>query len=439
MNQPENNYINYLIQPSTSLNGKFLVPGDKSISHRALMLSAIADGQSTIHGLLKSEDCLATLAALNAMNVFYEETDNKLLVNGVGLHGLKKPTYPLDLGNSGTALRLLTGILAGQTFDSIVTGDDSLRNRPMGRIIKPLQKMGAQIESQDEKPPLSILGGKPLHGIDFELPVASAQVKSSILLAGLYAEGKTIIHEPIQSRDHTERMFATFGCDITQKNNTITLFEKQSLSAAEVFVPGDISSAAFFMVAASIVPDSILHLLQVGINPTRTGIITLLKEMGADITIQNERLFNQEPVADLIIRSAPLSGITISPDLVPATIDEFPILFIAAACAKGRTILRQAQELRVKESDRLFAMAKGLSQLGIKVEVFEDGLAIEGGAFSGGAIDSFGDHRIAMAFAMAGTVAKNPILVKNCANIATSFPNFYQLAQKSGIIISYAD
>lgn len=425
----------YKIIPGASLKGQIDIPGDKSISHRAVMLASIAQGMSHIRGFLAGEDCLCTLKAFSAMGVTVKSISaTELMITGVGMHGLQAPTTTLDLGNAGTAIRLLTGLLAGQSFSTTVTGDDSLRKRPMARILKPLATMGAKIQAEPEdKAPLKIFGGQSLQGINYLLPIASAQVKSCLLLAGLYAVGETTVIEPKPSRDHTERMLKAFGIAINQSNNAVTLKGGQQLNSCDVTIPADISSAAFFIVGALISPNSEIVLPNVGINPTRIGVITILQQMGANIVLNNVREINSEPVADIVVKTSKLHGITIDPELVPLAIDEFPAIFIAAACAEGETILHGAQELRVKESDRLRAMAQGLLQLGITVEEYPDGMKITGGLLHGGTIDSHGDHRIAMAFAMAGIVASAPVSILDCANVATSFPNFTTLAQAAGV------
>lgn len=414
--------ITFQSAPTKGLQGKIRVPGDKSISHRSLLLSAIAQGNSRIEGLLMGEDNLATMAALESMGVEIKkigETDFE--VQGVGLHGLKAPSKKLDLGNSGTGMRLLVGLLAGQDFDSEIVGDASLMKRPMKRIVDPLTQMGAKIEmSSKGTPPLKISGGQPLKGIDYVMPMASAQVKSCLLLAGLYAEGETRITEPAPTRDHTERMLKVFGYPGMLKGTTIQ-------------VPADISSAAFFMVAASIIPDSNIVLKDVGVNPTRIGVITILKAMGANIVLENERTMSGEPVADIQIQSATLKGIEIPIKHVPLAIDELPVIMIAAACADGKTILKGAEELRVKETDRIAAVAEGLTKLGIEVETQKDGMIVQGGKFVGGEVNSFGDHRMAMAFAVAGTVATDSVMIRDCANVETSFPGFVEMANQLGM------
>lgn len=417
--------------PVNSLKGDITVPGDKSISHRAIMLGAIAKGITTVSGFLDGEDCLATLRAFQDMGVRIEgPVSQRVVIHGIGKYGLKKPKQVIDCGNSGTSMRLLTGILAAQPFDSELTGDQSLLKRPMNRISRPLQQMGAAISTRDGCAPLRITGNQMLTGITYEMPEASAQVKSCLLLAGLYAKGETRVIEKSISRDHTERMLTAFSYPIQKSDDTIIINSASECQGTDVIVPGDISSAAFFIVAACLIPQSELIIRNVGINPTRTGILQILKRMGAAMKITNKRLCGEELVADLHINHAPLEGIDIPASLVPLAIDEFPILFVAASCAKGRTVLHGAQELRCKESDRIGAMADGLAQLGIQVQPLADGIIIEGGILQGGVVDSKDDHRIAMAFAVAGAVANAPITIKNCENIATSFPNFVKLAQQ---------
>ncbi len=428
--------VRFRVAPGGSLHGRLRVPGDKSISHRAVMLGALAEGTTRVTGFLRGEDTLATLAAFRAMGVDAREEGGRLEIEGVGLHGLRAPAGPLDLGNSGTAMRLLCGVLAGQPFDTVLTGDESLSRRPMGRVIEPLTRMGAVIEAAAGGcPPLHIHGGRVLHGIDYPMPVASAQVKSCLLLAGLYAQGSTCVTEPAPTRDHTERMLAAFGVTLEQEGAKVCVEGGQRLTATTLAVPADLSSAAFFLVGAAIAPGSELRLQGVGINPTRTGVIGILRRMGADIELVDERQEGSEPVADLRVRSSALHGVDIPPELVPLAIDEFPALFIAAACAEGRTRLSGARELRVKESDRIQVMADGLGGLGISCRVFEDGIEIEGGRLRGGTVDSHGDHRVAMAFAMAALRAEGPIEILDCANVDTSFPGFARLARQAGLAI----
>lgn len=428
----------YLVQPGSRLNGRVRVPGDKSISHRSVMLGSLAEGTTRVTGLLEGEDVLSTLGAFRAMGVHAEGPDNgRLVVHGVGLHGLQAPSRPLDMGNSGTAMRLMAGILAGQKFDSELIGDESLTKRPMKRVAEPLARMGAVIDTADGgRPPLRIRGGKQLHGIDYVMPMASAQVKSSLLLAGLYAEGSTSVTEPAPTRDHTERMLRGFGYAVETKGARISLRGGGRLRACDIDVPSDISSATFFLVGASIAPGSDLLIEHVGVNPTRIGVLNILKLMGGNIELANAREVGGEPVADIRVRHARLRGIRIPEDQVPLAIDEFPALFIAAACADGETVLTGAHELRVKESDRIAVMAAGLKGLGVAAQETPDGIVIRGGAIGGGEVDSHGDHRIAMSFAMAALRATGPVTVNDCKNVATSFPGFAELAARAGLGIS---
>lgn len=428
--------IRYVVQPGGSVVGKLRVPGDKSISHRSIMLGSIAEGTTTVTGFLEGEDALATLQAFRDMGVTITGPNNGTLkIEGVGLHGLQKPQADLDVGNAGTAMRLLSGLMAGQTFSVTLTGDNSLTKRPMNRVAKPLREMGVVVDTADEgRPPITIHGKQP-QAIHYDMPMASAQVKSCVLLAGLYAEGKTSVTEPAPTRDHTERMLRGFGYEVLTHGSEVSLQGGGKLSAIAIDVPADISSAAFYMVAASIAPGSDITLQHVGINPTRDGIITLLKLMSADIVLFNQREVGGEPVADIRVRYAPLKGIDIPKALVPLAIDEFPVLFVAAACAEGRTVLTGAEELRVKESDRIQVMAEGLQSLGVNAQPTADGMIIEGGQLSGGEVETHDDHRIAMSFTMAALRASGPVTINNCAHVATSFPDFVGLAQKSGISI----
>lgn len=434
--------VNYVAKPGGKLSGEFRVPGDKSISHRSIMLGSLAEGTTEVSGFLEGEDSLATLQSFRDMGVVIEGPHRgRVTVHGVGLHGLKTPPNALYLGNSGTSMRLLSGLMAAQNFDVEMTGDESLSKRPMGRVADPLRTMGAVIESAENgRPPLQIKGGEPLKGIHYELPMASAQVKSCLILAGLYAEGETTVIEPAPTRDHTERMLKGFGYPIEVDGPKVTVRPGGKLTATKIDVPSDISSAAFFMVAASIAKDSDITLQHVGINPTRVGVINILRLMGANIDMLNEREVGGEPVADLRIRSAQLKGIQIPEDQVPLAIDEFPSIFIAASCAEGTTVLTGAEELRVKESDRIQAMVDGLQILGVDAQGTEDGAIIKGfgsgGSFNGGEVDSVDDHRIAMSFTIASLRASAPILVKDCANVATSFPGFVELASGCGIQVS---
>lgn len=431
--------IKFQVQSGGCLRGRIRVPGDKSISHRSIMLGSIAEGTTRISGFLEGEDSLATLQAFRAMGVAIEGPDNgRVVVHGVGLHGLRPPAQPLDLGNSGTSMRLLSGLLSGQAFATELVGDSSLMSRPMRRVTGPLAQMGAVITATEAgTAPLRIEGGHLLRAIDYVMPVASAQVKSCLLLAGLYASGRTCIHEPAPTRDHTERMLKGMGYAVSCGDGVACLDGGGRLSAAAIDVPADISSAAFFLVGASIAPGSDLLLEHVGVNPTRTGVLEILKLMGADITLSNPRDVGGEPVADVRVRSASLRGIDIPVDQVPLAIDEFPALFIAAACAEGRTRLTGAEELRVKESDRIQVMADGLQALGVAAEPTADGMIVQGGPISGGSVDSHGDHRIAMSFAMAALRASGPVGIDDCANVNTSFPGFVQLAASVGLGIEH--
>jgi 3-phosphoshikimate 1-carboxyvinyltransferase len=433
--------LRWLSAPITApLRGTLQVPGDKSISHRAIMLAALAEGTSHIRGFLEGEDTRATARAFAQMGVRIEApATSERVVHGVGLRGLRAPTSDIDCGNAGTGMRLLAGLLAGQHFASTLIGDGSLSKRPMRRVIEPLSQMGAGITAQEGGlPPLLLHGSQLLHGIDYVLPVASAQVKSAILLAGLYAQGETRVTEPHPTRDYTERMLAAFGWPIDFSPGRATLTGGHRLAATNVDVPADFSSAAFFLVAGSVVPGSELRLTRVGMNPRRTGLLQALRLMGADIREENVGEQGGEPVADLIVRHAPLHGITVPEELVPDMIDEFPALFIAAAAASGVTVVRGAAELRVKESDRLAAMSAGLRTLGLQVDETADGATIHGSTLRGGVIDSRGDHRIAMSFAIAGLIATEAVRVDDCANVATSFPGFVELAERCGFALTVA-
>lgn len=433
-----NNDLIFLAQPGGSVKGRIRVPGDKSISHRSIMLGSLAEGTTEVEGFLEGEDALATLQAFRDMGVVIEGPHHgRVTIHGVGLHGLQAPPGPLYLGNSGTSMRLLAGLLAAQPFDSTLTGDASLSKRPMNRVAKPLRAMGAVIETGPEgRPPLTIRGGQRLTGMDYEMPMASAQVKSCLLLAGLYAADSTSVSEPAPTRDHTERMLRGFGYPVSVEGNTARVASGHKLTACHIEVPADISSAAFFLVAASIAEDADVLLEHVGINPTRTGVIDILKLMGADISLENLREVGGEPVADIRVRSAQLKGIDIPEDLVPLAIDEFPVLFIAAAYAEGRTVLRGAEELRVKESDRIQVMADGLQALGAQVQPTPDGIIIDGGRLAGGEVWAHGDHRIAMSFTVAALRADGVIRIHDCANVATSFPNFLVLCQQVGMRVA---
>lgn len=428
--------LDYIFAPVKQLRGRITVVGDKSISHRAVLLGSLASGKTVIHNCLLAEDILNLIAVIQQLGITIEYTQSEVIVHGKGKHGYQIPSGPLNFGNSGTGMRLMAAVLAAQGLPAKLVGDESLSKRPMARIITPLTMMGAKIEASNENtPPLIIHPTAVNKAINYSLPIASAQVKSAIMLAALYAPGLSAITEPLPSRDHTERMLPCFGINVFRQENTVTLMGKKDLQATTIFVPADLSAAAFFMVAGCISSDAELTLIKVGINPTRLGIIHLLRRMGALIYIKNITWFNNEPVADITVKSSKLTGIVIDAFDVSLTIDELPILCIAAACAKGKTIITQAQELRYKESDRIKYMVRGLIELGINAQELSDGMVIEGGTIQGGEIDSGNDHRIAMAFCMAAAVSKQPIKVLNCANIATSLPNFIQLAEQIGFKI----
>lgn len=434
--------LRFIVEPGGVLKGRIRVPGDKSISHRSIMLGSIAEGTTQVTGFLEGEDSLATLQAFQAMGVEIEgPKDGKVTIKGVGLRGLKAPTIPLNMGNSGTSMRLLAGILAGQNFSSELLGDASLNKRPMKRVIDPLTSMSANINSQNAGlPPLKIHGQFPLKAIDYTLPMASAQVKSCVLFAALYAEGKTHVTEPAPTRDHTERMLRGFGYQVESKKlnemaTEVSLSGGGKLTATQIDVPTDISSAAFYMVAASIAEGSDLVIEHVGINPTRTGIIDILRLMGANIELSNHQEVGGEPVADIHVRSARLKGIQIPEHLVPLAIDEFPVLFVAASAAEGTTVLTGAEELRVKESDRIQVMADSLQAVGIDAQPTEDGMIIKGGRQTpqSAPIISHHDHRISMSMTVAGLTAVAPITIDDCANVNTSFPRFIELANSVGL------
>jgi 3-phosphoshikimate 1-carboxyvinyltransferase len=431
-----------IVTPGGRLTGSLMVPGDKSISHRAVMFGAIARGETVIEACLMGDDVRATINAFRAMGVAIEaHDDGRVVIDGRGANVLREPDQALDMGNSGTSIRLLTGLLAGLGIRAQLGGDASLNRRPMRRVTEPLALMGADIATTDAgTPPLQISSGAPLRGIRYELPVASAQVKSAILLAGLNATGETCVVERLPSRDHTERMLRAFGVQVEVQGLTVGVRGGQPLTGTHIPVPGDISSAAFFLVGAAMSEGASLRLENIGINPTRTGVIDILRLMGADIELTAERAAGAEPVADIIVRGRRLHGVDIPAALVPSAIDEFPALFIAAANADGTTRLGQADELRHKESDRIDAMASGLQELGVVATPLDDGIEIVGrpGALGGGAIDSRGDHRIAMAFAVAGMLARAPIALTGCAAIATSFPGFVETARRAGMNISVA-
>lgn len=431
----------FRIGPGGRLTGRIRVPGDKSISHRAVMLGAIAEGTTQVRGFLSGADAISTIQVFRALGVDIDgPREARVVVHGVGLHGLRAPQAPLDCGNAGTAMRLLMGLLAGQRFESALIGDESLSKRPMRRVAEPLQRMGARIETNDGLPPVRILPCTGLRAIRYEMPVASAQLKSALLLAGLYADGETQVVEPAPTRDHTERMLRAFGVQVLGERGVTTLRGGQALRAAPVDVPADLSSAAFFLVGASIAPGSDLTLEQVGLNPTRAGCLEILRAMGADIEIVAPRLAGGEPVADLRVRSAPLRGLDIPPELVPLAIDEFPALFVAACCAEGRTIVRGAQELRVKESDRIATMVEGLARLGFETQPTDDGIVIDGRGgdptvFRAGRVHAHHDHRIAMSLSMAALRASGTVEIDDTRIVDTSFPGFVELARSAGLEI----
>ncbi len=441
LNQFEGNMsksITFQVQPGGRLQGEARVPGDKSMSHRSIMLGSLAEGIAHVKGFLEAEDALATLQAFRDMGVEIEgPVDGCLTIHGVGKEGLKAPKKELYLGNSGTSMRLLSGLLAGQSFNTVLTGDKSLSGRPMKRVTEPLAAMGADIKTTEKgTAPLYITGqAGRLKGIDYVMPMASAQVKSCLLLAGMYAEGETSVTEPAPTRDHTERMLSGFSYPVRQEGSKVTISANGHLTAADIDVPSDISSAAFFLVGASIAPGSDLLLKHVGINPTRTGVIDILRLMGANIEVLNQRVVGGEPVADLHVVYSPLKGIDIPEELVPLAIDEFPVLFVAAACASGQTRLSGAEELRVKESDRIQVMADGLQILGVDAQPTADGMVIQGGLIGGGVVGSHGDHRIAMSFSIAGLRAHAPITVLDCENVNTSFPEFKDLVKRLGLAL----
>lgn len=425
------------IQPSARVEGRISVPGDKSVSHRALMLGAIAQGTSRVTGFLPGEDCLATMAAVRAMGIEVIQHDATTIeVIGKGMHGLQSAGRPLDMANSGTAMRLFMGLLAAQPFATELFGDESLSRRPMERVAQPLRQMGARIDTVDGKPPVRIAGSSKLRGIDFNMPVASAQVKSAVLLAGLYASGETSVSEPAVTRDHTERMLARLGYPVRRSGSTVTVAGGGTLAAGPITVPGDLSSAAFMVLAGCLAPAGELVIDQVGLNPTRTGILRVLALMGADIRIEEAPGNLGEPIGRLVVRPRPLRGIDVPPELVPLAIDEFPVIFVAAALASGETVVRGAGELRHKETDRIRVMVEGLRALGIDAEERPDGARIRGGRFRGGTVDSAGDHRIAMSFAVGAARAEGPVTILDTANVATSYPGFAAQARAVGLDVT---
>jgi 3-phosphoshikimate 1-carboxyvinyltransferase len=417
----------------TALRGRIGVPGDKSTSHRALLLGALAEGPSQVRGFLPSGDCLSTLACLRALDVKIEVHDpTALTIHGRGLHGLRPPGEPLNCARSGTTMRLLAGILAGQPFESTLTGEEQLLRRPMERIAEPLRRVGADIDTVDGHAPLTI-HGRRLQGYDHVLRVASAQVKSALLLAGLYADGPTVVRQPGPARDHTELMLAAMGADIEVNGLDVTLSPPVSLSPLALDVPGDVSSAAFLLVAAALVPGSDVTVESVGVNPTRTGLLDILSAMGADLVVNDEHQQGSELVANVTVRGSELQGVEIDGDTVVRMIDEFPLLTVAATQAHGTTIVRDAAELRVKETDRIAAVAAGLRALGAHIEPLPDGFVVEGPTrLQGAVVDSHGDHRLAMALAIAGLIAEGRTVVENAECIADSFPGFIDLMRKLG-------
>ncbi len=417
--------MQFIVQPSKLRDATITVPGDKSISHRALMLGSIAQGRTQISGFLEGEDCHATLAAMHSMGVNIEQpTTSEIVIHGVGLHGLAEAKSALDLGNSGTAMRLMAGLLSGQPFTTTLTGDASLTERPMQRVITPLEQMGAQVDSRQGKPPLTVRGRAPLRCIDYPMPMASAQVKSAVLLAGMYATGQTTVIEPAVTRDHTERMLRLMGARVAAAGGRVSIDGGQELTGCHVQIPADLSSAAFMVLAGLLAEKADILVRNVGVNPTRTGVINILQAMGADIGLENQQTLGEEPVADLRIRSSKLRGCRVDPAQVSLAIDEFPVLFVAAAAASGTTVFSGLRELRVKESDRIATMATGLRTLGIDVEDVEDGAIVHGGRFTGGSVDSQGDHRVAMSLAIAATVAEGAVTINDVAAVNTSFPGF---------------
>ena len=416
------------IEPSKGLRGAVTIPGDKSISHRSIMFGSLAEGDTEITGFLYGDDCLSTVGAFRSMGIEIEVTDEKIVVHGKGLHGLQEPDNVIDVGNSGTTIRLISGILAGQNFNTVLTGDGSIRKRPMGRVIKPLTAMGAKITGRQGNTlaPLCIEGTK-LHAMQYQSPVASAQVKSAVLLAGLYVDGWTEVIEPSLSRNHTELMLQSFGAEVESVGNTARVKGHPRLKGQKIEVPGDISSAAYLLVAGSIIPDSEIILKNVGLNPTRTGIIDVLLAMGADLSITNEHSSGGELMGDITVRSARLHGTHIAGDLIPRLVDEIPVIAVAAACADGVTEIRDAQELKVKESNRLETVAQGLRAFGCELDVLDDGLRIHGGKplQAGAVCDSFGDHRIAMSMTVAALAAQGAAEIEQFEAVSVSWPSFW--------------
>ncbi|PYZ94522.1 3-phosphoshikimate 1-carboxyvinyltransferase [Salipaludibacillus keqinensis] len=425
--------LNKTVMPLKSgLQGNITIPGDKSISHRAVLFASLAEGETKITGFLRGEDCLSTISCMKKLGVNITENDDEIIVNGKGLHGFTEPNEILNVGNSGTTIRLLSGVLSGQPFSSVLVGDDSIAKRPMGRVTGPLKMMDAKIDGRNvaEFTPLHIRGGQ-LKGIHYLSPVASAQVKSAILLAGLYAKGETKITEPHKSRDHTERMLESFGVRVEATTDSAAIHGGQALTATDIHVPGDISSAAFMLVAGAVVPGSEITLRNVGMNPTRTGIIDVLQAMGADLTIHNERYLGGEPSTDLTIRYSSLTGITISGELIPRLIDEIPAIAVLASQAEGTTIIRDAEELKVKETNRIDTVVHQLAQIGVSIEATEDGMVIHGKSdIHGGTVQSFHDHRIGMSMVLCGLISTDAVIVKDTEAIAVSYPSFFEDLQR---------
>ena len=415
------------IKKLTNLHGEITVPGDKSISHRAVMFGSLAKGTTRITHFLEGADCLSTISCFRKMGIDIENNNGEILVHGKGLHGLSAPTDILDVGNSGTTTRLISGILAGQNFVSELTGDDSIQSRPMKRIMTPLLSMGADITSikGNNCVPLRI-AGHPLKAIHYDSPVASAQVKSCVLLAGMYSDGVTSVTAPVLSRNHTEIMLNYFGSQVTSEGTTASIVPEPSLHAREITVPGDISSAAYFIAAGLLVPGSEILLKNVGINPTRDGLLRVCKDMGADITMLNVNM-DGEPTADLLVRTSSLHGTTVGGEIIPTLIDEIPMIAVMAAFAEGTTIIKDAKELKVKESDRILVMAENLSRMGADITPTDDGMIIHGGKpLHGAEIDSYLDHRVAMSFAIAGLLCDGPLSIKGGDCVKISYPEFYE-------------
>ncbi|WP_280768215.1 3-phosphoshikimate 1-carboxyvinyltransferase [Salipaludibacillus daqingensis] len=421
--------MNEVVKPvEKKLKGTVTIPGDKSISHRAVLFASLAEGESIITGFLRGDDCLSTIACMRKLGIQIDEEDDRIVVKGKGLNGLTEPSEVLDVGNSGTTIRLLSGVLAGQNFSSVVVGDDSIAKRPMGRVTGPLKMMNASVDGRKnaEYTPFQLRGGN-LKGIHYISPVASAQVKSAILLAGLYTPEETKVTEPSKSRDHTERMLESFGVDVSVTDYSAAVKGGQQLKGTSIEVPGDISSATFLLVAGAIVPGSEITLENVGMNPTRTGIIDVLHRMGADLSIDNERKLGGEPTADLTIRYSNLSAMTIDGDLIPRLIDEIPAIAVLASQAQGTTVIRDAQELKVKETNRIDTVVQQLVKLGVDMEATEDGMIIHGkSTIQGGTVQSYHDHRIGMAMALCGLIASSPVRVEDTDAIAVSYPTFFQ-------------